>query len=58
MDIIESITFSLSFAHQIVYSPTSLPSPIYIALLYAKRGRALYSVYQSQKKLFFSKYKI
>ncbi|KAI1729818.1 piwi domain-containing protein [Ditylenchus destructor] len=43
MDIIESFTYGLSYAHQIINSPTSLPSPAYIALLYAKRGRALFN---------------
>lgn len=44
MDIIESITYDLSFSHQIVTLATSLPSPAYIALEYAKRGRNNYSV--------------
>ncbi|KAI1717288.1 piwi domain-containing protein [Ditylenchus destructor] len=43
MDMIESFTYGLSYAHQIINSPTSLPSPAYIALLYAKRGRALFN---------------
>uniref|UniRef100_A0A915DJZ7 Uncharacterized protein n=1 Tax=Ditylenchus dipsaci TaxID=166011 RepID=A0A915DJZ7_9BILA len=43
MDIIEGFTYALSYAHQIINSPTSLPSPAYIALMYAKRGRALFS---------------
>lgn len=39
MDNLEMMTHHLCFQHQIVFSPTSLPSPVYIALEYAKRGR-------------------
>ncbi|KAH7723288.1 WAGO-2 protein [Aphelenchoides avenae] len=48
MDIIESITYDLSFSHQIVTLATSLPSPAYIALEYAKRGRNNYSVFRQE----------
>ncbi|KAI1701124.1 piwi domain-containing protein [Ditylenchus destructor] len=43
MDQLQSMTYHLCFGHQIVYLPTSLPSPVYIAELYAKRGYNLYS---------------
>ncbi|KAI1729709.1 piwi domain-containing protein [Ditylenchus destructor] len=43
LDDIEGFTYALSYAHQIINSPTSLPSPAYIALLYAKRGRAVHT---------------
>lgn len=43
MDQLEGITYHLSFGHQIVFMPTSLPSPVYIAEAYAKRGRNLYN---------------
>uniref|UniRef100_A0A915ECS8 Piwi domain-containing protein n=1 Tax=Ditylenchus dipsaci TaxID=166011 RepID=A0A915ECS8_9BILA len=39
---LESITYQLCYGHQIVYMPTSLPSPVYIANRYAERGRKLY----------------
>lgn len=42
---VESITFHLCFGHQIIFSPVSLPSPIYIANRYAERGRMLYQRY-------------
>ncbi|KAK0411506.1 hypothetical protein QR680_005683 [Steinernema hermaphroditum] len=38
MDEVENLTYSLSFAHQIVNLTTSLPSPVYIAMRYAERG--------------------
>ncbi|KAI1713384.1 piwi domain-containing protein [Ditylenchus destructor] len=43
MDQLQSMTYHLCFGHQIVYMPTSLPSPVYIAELYAKRGYNMYS---------------
>lgn len=61
MDTIEMMCHFLCFGHQIVYSPTSLPSPIYIAeeyvsflfsikkfkinILKAKRGRNNFNVW-------------
>lgn len=42
MDQLQGITYHLSYGHQIVYMPTSLPSIVYIANEYAKRGRNLY----------------
>ena len=42
MDQLENITYRLAYGHQIVCLPTSLPSPVYIAEEYAKRGRNLY----------------
>lgn len=39
---IEAITYQLCYGHQIIFSPVSLPSPIYIANRYAERGRMLY----------------
>nr|CAD2182617.1 unnamed protein product [Meloidogyne enterolobii] len=46
MDQIEQICYALSFgfAHKIINSPISLPAPVYIALMYAKRGRAIFQV--------------
>ncbi|TKR59382.1 hypothetical protein L596_029060 [Steinernema carpocapsae] len=38
----ETLTYALSFSHQIVPLPTSLPSPLYIAGTYAERGVSLY----------------
>lgn len=38
----ETITYQLCYGHQIIFSPVSLPSPIYIANRYAERGRMLY----------------
>lgn len=43
MDDLEGITHSLCFGHQIVNSPTSLPTPAYVASLYAERGRMIFS---------------
>lgn len=42
MEQLENITYHLCYGHQIVFMPTSLPSPVYIALRYAERGRMLY----------------
>lgn len=42
MDQLEGITYQLCYGHQIVYMPTSLPSPVYIADRYAERGQLLY----------------
>uniref|UniRef100_A0A183BNY3 PAZ domain-containing protein n=1 Tax=Globodera pallida TaxID=36090 RepID=A0A183BNY3_GLOPA len=47
MDKIQEFTFGLCFGHQIVFSPTSLPSPVFIALEYAKRGRNNYNTDQN-----------
>jgi len=43
MDQLQGITNHLCYGHQIVFSPPSLPSPVMIALEYAKRGRNLYN---------------
>lgn len=42
MDELENTTYMLCYGHQIVNMPVSLPSPVYIAEEYAKRGRNLY----------------
>uniref|UniRef100_A0A914YW39 Piwi domain-containing protein n=1 Tax=Panagrolaimus superbus TaxID=310955 RepID=A0A914YW39_9BILA len=42
MDAIQHITYYLCFCHQIVNSPTSLPSPVYVASAYAERGTKMY----------------
>jgi eukaryotic translation initiation factor 2C len=39
---LEMIVYQLCYGHQIVFMPTSLPSPVYIANRYAERGRKLY----------------
>jgi len=49
MDVIEGISYALSYGHQIINSPTSLPSPAYIALLYAKRGRNIYATIRDMR---------
>lgn len=43
MNQLQEISHQLCFGHQIVYMPTSLPSPVYIANRYAERGRMLYT---------------
>ncbi|KAH7723531.1 WAGO-2 protein [Aphelenchoides avenae] len=43
MDQLQEMTYRLCYGHQIVNMPTSLPSPVYIALEYAKRGREIYN---------------
>ena len=35
VDQLQNMTYQLCFGHQIVYMPTSLPSPVYIANRYA-----------------------
>uniref|UniRef100_A0AC34GR82 Uncharacterized protein n=1 Tax=Panagrolaimus sp. ES5 TaxID=591445 RepID=A0AC34GR82_9BILA len=42
MDAIQHMTYYLCFGHQIVNSPTSLPSPVYVASAYAERGTKMY----------------
>ncbi|CAI5437976.1 unnamed protein product [Caenorhabditis angaria] len=42
MSKLESMTYALCYHHQIVSLVTSLPSPLYVANEYAKRGRALW----------------
>ncbi len=41
-DQLQNMTHQLCFGHQIVYMPTSLPSPVYVANRYAERGRKIY----------------
>jgi len=48
LDQLERMTYALCFGHQIVFSPTSLPSPVYIAIRYAERGRKLYQAWVNQ----------
>ncbi|KAH7678335.1 WAGO-2 protein, partial [Aphelenchoides avenae] len=45
IDKLEAMTYWLCYGHQIVNMPTSLPSPVYIALQYAKRGREIYNAH-------------
>ncbi|KAL3109634.1 hypothetical protein niasHT_018832 [Heterodera trifolii] len=45
VDTLQTMVHYLCFEHQIVTKPTSLPSPVYIANEYAKRGRNIYSYY-------------
>lgn len=45
LDDIERATWNLSFGHQIVNMPVSLPAPAYIATRYASRGRMLYNIH-------------
>jgi eukaryotic translation initiation factor 2C len=42
-DQLQTITYYLCYGHQIVSVPTSLPSPLYIANLYADRGRNIFN---------------
>ncbi|KAI1717042.1 piwi domain-containing protein [Ditylenchus destructor] len=44
----EEMTYLLCFSHQIVFLPTSVPSPVYIANCYADRGRVLYQRWMAQ----------
>ncbi|CAO4361922.1 unnamed protein product [Caenorhabditis nigoni] len=43
MDRLEELTFTLCHHHQIVALSTSVPTPLYVANEYAKRGRALWA---------------
>uniref|UniRef100_A0A183BQZ0 SET domain-containing protein n=1 Tax=Globodera pallida TaxID=36090 RepID=A0A183BQZ0_GLOPA len=45
MDTLQAMVHCLCFGHQVVTKPTSLPSPVYIAEEYAKRGRNIYAHY-------------
>lgn len=40
---LENMTYELCYGHQIVYLPTSVPTPVYVAEEYAKRGRNMYN---------------
>lgn len=42
LDEIELISHALAYNHQIVNSPTSLPTPVYVAEEYAKRGHNVF----------------
>jgi len=42
------MTYVLCYGHQIVFSPTSLPTPVCVAEEYAKRGRNLYNSWISE----------
>uniref|UniRef100_A0A8R1DXK7 Piwi domain-containing protein n=1 Tax=Caenorhabditis japonica TaxID=281687 RepID=A0A8R1DXK7_CAEJA len=42
MDTLEELTYSLCHNHQIVSLTTSIPTPLYVAMEYAKRGRNLW----------------
>lgn len=42
MDRLEELTFTLCHHHQIVSLSTSIPTPLYVANEYAKRGRDLW----------------
>jgi eukaryotic translation initiation factor 2C len=42
LDEIEHITYYLCYGHQIVNSPTSLPSCVYVAMDYAERGTKVF----------------
>uniref|UniRef100_A0A8R1DJI3 Piwi domain-containing protein n=1 Tax=Caenorhabditis japonica TaxID=281687 RepID=A0A8R1DJI3_CAEJA len=43
MDRLEELTYTLCYHHQIVALTTSLPTPLYVANEYAKRGRTLWT---------------
>uniref|UniRef100_A0A158QKI6 Piwi domain-containing protein n=1 Tax=Haemonchus placei TaxID=6290 RepID=A0A158QKI6_HAEPC len=43
MDELEGMTYVLTYDHQIVNLPTSLPTPLYVANRYAERGRNTYA---------------
>ncbi|VDM67323.1 unnamed protein product [Strongylus vulgaris] len=42
MNELEGMTYLLTYGHQIVNLPTSLPTPLYVANRYAERGRNTY----------------
>lgn len=44
MDELQTLTYHLCFNHQIITGSTSLPSPTYVAIEMAKRGRMIYNV--------------
>jgi hypothetical protein len=41
-DEVEALTHALCYMHQIVNSPISLPTPVYVADETAKRGRNIF----------------
>jgi hypothetical protein len=43
MDLLEGVTHSLCYEHQIDGLATSLPTPIFVAAEYASRGRDIFS---------------
>ncbi|WKY09615.1 hypothetical protein Q1695_002181 [Nippostrongylus brasiliensis] len=45
MDELEGMTYVLTYDHQIVNLPTSLPTPLYVANRYAERGRNTYTAH-------------
>jgi hypothetical protein len=45
-DELEALTHSLCYLHQIVNSPTSLPTPVYVADATAKRGKNVFVEFQ------------
>ncbi|KAL6743465.1 hypothetical protein Aduo_016501 [Ancylostoma duodenale] len=45
MDELEGMTYVLTYGHQIVNLPTSLPTPLYVANRYAERGRNTYTAH-------------
>ncbi|PIO64321.1 piwi domain protein [Teladorsagia circumcincta] len=45
MDELEGMTYMLTYDHQIVNLPTSLPTPLYVANRYAERGRNTYAAH-------------
>lgn len=47
-DKLQVMTYWLCYGHQIVSLPTGLPSPVYIALQYAKRGRAVFNTHMAR----------
>ncbi|KAI1720957.1 piwi domain-containing protein [Ditylenchus destructor] len=49
-DQLQNITHTLCYGHQIVYSPTSLPTPSYVANCYAERGRMVYTEYMTRSR--------
>uniref|UniRef100_A0A914DM11 Piwi domain-containing protein n=1 Tax=Acrobeloides nanus TaxID=290746 RepID=A0A914DM11_9BILA len=46
-DHVQEMTYALAYGHQIVRSPTSIPSPVYIAGHYAERGRKVVNAFMS-----------
>ncbi|VDM60692.1 unnamed protein product [Angiostrongylus costaricensis] len=47
MDELESLTYVLTYAHQIVNLSTSLPAPLYVANRCAESGRNIHEAYNS-----------
>lgn len=50
MENLYNVTYALCFCHQIVPMCTSIPTPLYVADEYAKRGRNNYNANQALRE--------